>query len=119
IGGYVAQTSSWRNCFTWFGVAGVIYSAVLMLALRDATGAGAEASPEKNSVTVGKTLQALWLQPAFWILVVYFTLPAIAGWVTKNWLPTYLADSFQLKEGRAGLSATGFIQIASFAGVLL
>ena len=36
IGGYIAQTSSWRNCFTWFGAAGVIYAVVLMLALRDA-----------------------------------------------------------------------------------
>ncbi len=119
IGGYIAQASSWRNCFTWFGVTGLIYSVVLMLALRDATGAGAEAGPGKNSVTLGETLRALWLKPAFWILVIYFTLPAIAGWVTKNWLPTYLADTFQLKEGPAGLSATGYIQLASFAGVLL
>jgi MFS family permease len=64
-------------------------------------------------------VRALWTQPAFWILVAYFTLPAIAGWVTRNWLPTFLADTFNLKEGPAGLSATGYIQIASFAGVLL
>jgi MFS family permease len=64
-------------------------------------------------------LRSLWGVPAFWILVVYFTLPAIAGWVTKNWLPTWLGDTFNLKEGRAGLSATGYIQLASFAGVLL
>jgi MFS family permease len=118
IGGYIAQTSSWRNCFTWFGVAGVIYSVVLMVALRDAGKAPGEVAPKKN-VTVGETLRALWSQPAFWILVIYFTLPAIAGWVTKNWLPTYLADTFQLKEGPAGMSATGYIQVASFVGVLL
>ena len=118
IGGYIAQTSSWRNCFTGFGLAGVIYAVVLMLALRDAPPATA-AGPKRPAVTVGETLRALWLQPAFWILVVYFTLPAIAGWVTKNWLPTYLADTFQLKEGPAGLSATGYIQVASFVGVLL
>ena len=119
IGGYIAQTSSWRNCFTWFGVAGVIYAVVLMLALRDAPAAPARPAAEKNSVTVGETLRALWTQPAFWILVIYFTLPAIAGWVTKNWLPTYLADTFHLKQGPAGLSATGYIQLASFVGVLL
>jgi predicted MFS family arabinose efflux permease len=119
IGGYIAQISSWRNCFTWFGVAGVIYSVVLMLALRDAPILAGETGPKKSSVTVGETLRALWTQPAFWILVLYFTFPAIAGWVTKNWLPTYLADTFQLKEGPAGLSATGYIQLASFVGVLL
>lgn len=116
IGGYIAQTSSWRNCFTWFGAVGVCYAVVLTFTLRDAPTAGSGSKPR---VAVGETLRALWSQPAFWILVLYFTLPAVAGWVTKNWLPTYLADTFKLKEGRAGLSATGYIQIASFAGVLL
>ncbi len=115
VGGYIAQTSSWRNCFTWFGAAGVIYSVVLMLALRE----GGRQATAKVPIRIGETCRALWSQPAFWILVVYFTLPAIAGWVTKNWLPTYLADTFQLKQGPAGLSATGYIQIASFVGVLL
>jgi MFS transporter, Spinster family, sphingosine-1-phosphate transporter len=120
VGGYIAQTSSWRNCFTWFGAAGVAYAVVLMFSLKDKTASAADTERLKlNPVTLGDTVRALWTQPAFWILVVYFTLPAIAGWVAKNWLPTYLADTFQLKEGPAGLSATGYIQIASFAGVLL
>jgi MFS family permease len=118
IGGYIAQTSSWRNCFTWFGAAGVIYAIVLMLTLREAPVSRTEGQTDKN-VTLVETITALWSTPAFWILVIYFTLPAIAGWVTKNWLPTYLADTFNLKEGPAGLSATSYIQIASFIGVLL
>ena len=141
IGGYIAQTSSWRNCFTWFGAAGVAYAVVLMLALRDKTSA---AISERGSVsrstsqdsetlrvtdprsavavekiTITETIRALWSQPAFWILVIYFTLPAIAGWVTKGWLPTYLADTFNLKEGPAGLSATAYIMLASLGGVFL
>jgi MFS transporter, Spinster family, sphingosine-1-phosphate transporter len=118
VGGYIAQTSSWRNCFTWFGLAGVIYALVLIAALRDAPNSQTASGTKKN-VTVIETVVALWSKPAFWILVIYFTLPAIAGWVTKNWLPTFLADTFNLKEGPAGLSATGYIQIASFIGVLL
>ncbi len=118
IGGYIAQTSSWRNCFTWFGAAGVAYALVLMATLRDAPSEVAHPKTHRR-VKLGETLTALWTTPAFWILVVYFTLPAIAGWVTKNWLPTFLADTFKLKEGPAGLSATGYIQIASFVGVLL
>lgn len=117
VGGYIAQTSSWRNCFTWFGFAGVIYAFVLMTFLKDAP-ESAETKQNKN-VALLETLGALWTKPAFWILVIYFTLPAIAGWATKNWLPTYLADTFQLKEGPAGLSATGYIQIASLIGVIL
>jgi MFS family permease len=97
----------------------VVYAFVLMATLRDAPGSSWNSSAKNNSVSIGNTLKTLWTQPAFWILVVYFTLPAIAGWVTKNWLPTFLADTFNLKQGPAGLSATGYIQIASFAGVLL
>jgi MFS family permease len=122
IGGYIADTTSWRNCFTWFGAAGVLYAIVLMLALRDAGGSteNADSSGNKPStVTISSTLRALWSQWSFWILVIYFTLPAIAGWVTKNWLPTFLSDTFNLKQGPAGLSATGYIQLASLGGVFL
>ena len=117
LGGYIAQTSSWRNCFNWFGAAGVIYAIVLLLALRDAPKQTATAMD--GTVTLANTVRSLLSAPAFWILVVCFTLPAIAGWATKNWLPTYLGDTFNLKEGPAGLSATGYIQVASFVGVLL
>ena len=119
VGGYIADASSWRNCFSWFGVVGIIYAVLLMLALKDSPKDSQDDRVKKDSVTITETLQALWFQPAFWILVVYFTLPAISGWVTKNWLPTFLADTFNLKQGPAGLSASGYIQIASFAGVLL
>jgi MFS transporter, Spinster family, sphingosine-1-phosphate transporter len=118
IGGYIADFSSWRNCFTWFGAAGAIYSFMLLLALRDADN-NENIIPNNNSMTISGTLRALWLQWAFWILVIYFTLPAISGWVTKNWLPAFLADTFNLKQGPAGMSATGYIQIASLGGVLL
>ena len=117
IGGFIADQSSWRNCFTWFGATGVIYAMVLMFALRDAN--KPTSLEAKKSVTLNETVRALWSQPAFWILVVYFTLPAIAGWATKNWLPTFLADTFNLKQGPAGLSATGYIQLASLGGVFL
>ena len=99
VGGYIADHSSWRNCFTWFGAAGVVYAIVLIVALKDARSDNSATAEKKQTVGIGQTITALWSQPAFWILVIYFTLPAIAGWVTKNWLPTYLADTFNLKQG--------------------
>jgi MFS family permease len=117
IGGYIADHSSWRNCFTWFGAAGVGYAIVLMFLLRDAP--AQNSTGKKTSISVRETFLALWSQPQFWILVAYFTLPAIAGWAIKNWLPTFLADNFKMKQGPAGLSATVYVQFASLIGVVL
>lgn len=119
IGGYIAQTSTWRNCFTWFGAAGVIYAVVLLFSLKKESRAPGGASKAEAMGTLGQTLGALLSLPAFWILTIYFTLPAISGWLAKNWVPTFLADTFHLKEGPAGLSATGYIHLASLAGVLI
>jgi predicted MFS family arabinose efflux permease len=117
IGGYIADHSSWRNCFTWFGAAGVAYAVVLMLLLKDAP--AQNSTGKKKSVSMRETFIALWSQPQFWILVAYFTMPAIAGWAIKNWLPTFLADAFKMKQGPAGLSATVYVQFASLIGVVL
>ena len=119
IGGYIADHSSWRNCFTWFGAVGVIYAIVLIFALKDSSARNENSAAKKESVSIRETIFALWSQPQFWILVAYFTLPAIASWAIKNWLPTFLADTFNLKQGPAGLSATVYVQFASLAGVVL
>ena len=36
------------------------------------------------------------------LLVLYFTLPAIAGWVIRDWMPVILKDQFSLSQGRRG-----------------
>ncbi len=118
IGGYIADTSSWRNAFYWFGAAGVVYAVVLMLLLKDYRAPATEPA-EKKSVRIGNTLITLLGTGAFLILVVYFTLPAIPGWAIKNWLPTFLAAEFNLQQGPAGLSATGYVTLAMFVGALL
>ena len=62
VGGYIAQTSSWRNCFTWFGIAGVLYALVLIVALRDAPRSEA-ANQAKKNVTITETLTASTSSP--------------------------------------------------------
>ena len=119
LGGYIADTSSWHNAFYWFGAVGLVYSLVLLLFLRDPKGfihPPADKTPRAGPVS---TLVGLLGAAGFGILVVYFTLPAMAGWAVKNWLPTHLADAFNLKQGPAGLSATGYVTLASLAGAVL
>jgi MFS transporter, Spinster family, sphingosine-1-phosphate transporter len=118
VGGYIADNSSWRNAFWWFGAIGICYAMVLLAALKESR-AGSQHTVPDEKVGVAYTLQFLLGSSSFLILVVYFTLPAIGGWAIKNWLPTFLAHEFNLNQGPAGLSATGYVTLASFAGVLL
>ena len=118
LGGYIAETTSWRNAFYWFGGAGLFYTLVLLSFLRDVTPARDAATP-KRSLPLGNTLRDLMGANGFLLLVAYFTLPAVGGWAIKNWLPTHLATAFGLKQGPAGLSATGYVTLASLAGAVL
>lgn len=119
VGGYIADASSWRNAFFWFGATGVIYAFFLLFVLRDQNAKTFDEKSEKRTVSIGNSTRVLLGTGAFLILVVYFTLPGIPGWAVKNWLPTFLASEFNLKQGPAGMSATGYVTLACFVGALL
>jgi MFS family permease len=67
---------------------------------------------------VSASLRELLTNRAFLLLVLYFTLPALAGWVVKDWMPPILKKQFHLGQGQAGVSATLFVTFASFLGAL-
>lgn len=116
IGGFIADHGSWRTGFTGFGFAGIAYAVILFLVLPHQP---ARTSHVGGSVKPGAALKALLTAVPFLLLAAYFTLPAMSGWVMKNWLPSVLADAFHLGQGAAGFSATLYVTLASLAGALL
>src|SRR5712664_3037105 len=58
LGGWIADTSSWRNAFYWFGMAGVAYAVVLLLMLRDRSAIVGTKQRDKPA-GIGKTLGGL------------------------------------------------------------
>ncbi|BCU75303.1 MFS transporter [Luteolibacter sp. LG18] len=119
LGGYIADSSyGWRAAFHWFGLAGVLYAAVLLLFLKNAPKNEREddTSFRPGIVTSLRGLFGAW---AFILLIFYFTLPAMPGWVVKSWMPDLLRETFNLGQGKAGVSATLWITLASLAGVLV
>jgi MFS family permease len=56
---------------------------------------------------------------SFVLLVLYFTLPALAGWVVRDWMPAILKQEFGIGQGQAGVSATLYWQLAAIVGALL
>ncbi|MBL9216064.1 MAG: MFS transporter [Opitutaceae bacterium] len=117
LGGYIAAAHGWRLGFTLFGAIGVGYALVVMLFLRDAP--RAEPAAVGNRVRPLAALRALFARPAFTILLALNALVGIANWAVYGWLPTYLREHFGLGLGSAGLSATAYLQVASFAGIVV
>ncbi len=56
---------------------------------------------------------------SFILLVLYFTLPALAGWVVRDWMPAILKQKFDIGQGQAGVAATLYFQAASIVGAAL
>ncbi len=118
FGGYVADDANlgWRFAFQMCGVCGMLYAVPLMLFLRDAPRV---AKLERPSSALWGNLTTLLRNRAFLYLVLYFTLPAMAAWIVRDWMPGILKDQFNLGQGRAGVTATIYWQVAAIVGVIV
>ncbi len=114
--GYAADDPAigWRMVFTICGVIGILYSLPLFAALRNPP---RDESHEQRSTSPLLAARELLSNHDFLLLVLYFTLPALAGWVVKDWMPDILKQQFGLGQGKAGVSAVLYVQLASLVGV--
>ena len=125
IGGFgatLAATYSWHTTFHWFGIIGIVYVFVLLVFLKDSKRKVAETNaetPQKPKTNVLVSLKSLFTNIAFWVILLYFAIPSLPGWATKNWLPTLFAENLHLPMSQAGPMATITIAVSSFIGVLL
>ncbi len=117
--GYMADSPDhgWRWAFSTCGMIGVIYALPLLALLRDPARAPVAAEAPREAPS--GVLRGLLGNRNFILLVFYFTLPAIAGWVVRDWMPEILREKFSLGQGKAGVSAILYVQIASIIGVLI
>lgn len=118
--GYAADSPDhgWRWAFSTCGMIGVIYALPLLALLRDPPRPAVVDSVAQPNRSSG-VLRGLLGNRNFILLVMYFTLPAIAGWVVRDWMPEILREKFSLGQGKAGVSAILFVQIASLFGALV
>jgi len=124
IGGFIAEWWGWRFGFQFFGVFGILYSIVLMLFLKDSKMDQTIESSEsgnavKEKINFSGSVKVIFEKKSFRILLLFFCVYGMVTWLIYGWLPTFLKDHFHLNLGEAGLSATGYIQIGAFAGVII
>lgn len=119
FGGFVADAPppfGWRFAFTACGVAGMVYALPVVLLLRDPP---RTAAVTRGLATVFRDLLALLTNVSFLLLVLYFTLPAIAGWVVRDWMPAVLKKEFDLTQRMAGIAAVLSWQLPAVGAAIL
>jgi MFS family permease len=118
LGGYVADWPDlgWRRGFSAMGLAGVLYAAPLFFLLSE-TRRRTEGQDRPEGMLA--SLRSLAARPSFLILVATFTLPALAGWVVRDWMPSVLREDLGLTQGLAGVSAVIWWQGAAIVTAVL
>jgi MFS family permease len=115
--GHVADEPNlgWRWAFGAAGLVGVLYALPLVCLLHDPP----TPTHDRGRISPRGTVGELVRNRDFLLLVVAFTLPAIAGWVIKDWMPVILKNRFALSQGAAGTTAVVWVQVASIVGAVL
>ena len=118
--GFVADAPElgWRFMFDFTGLAGVLYAIPLLLLLRDVPrqiDTQEALSPSSRGGSIGELL----CNRNFILLVFYFTLPALAAWVVRDWMPAILQKAFNISQGKAGVSAALYWQGAALLSAIL
>jgi MFS family permease len=123
FGATIASNISWQGTFLWFGIAGMTYSLVLILFLKEKKTYAVKTEEKrisffKETSIAFKGIGMILGNIAFWVLLFYFASSSLPGWAVKNWLPTLFSDSLHFDMTKAGPLATITISAASFIGVL-
>lgn len=115
--GYAADHPSlgWRWAFDAAGLFGVAYAIPLFFLLKNPP----RRDDQEKKTSAGGALADLLTNKYFIMLVLYFTLPALAGWVVKDWMPAILKHQFNIGQGHAGVSATLYVNIAALFAVII
>ena len=117
FGGYAADSPAlgWRWAFTACGLIGIVYAVPLLAILRNPPRPVGMPGTRPSPLTAFGELLG---NGSFVLLVLYFTLPALAGWIVRDWMPAILKAEFGIGQGLAGVSATLYWQLAAILGAV-
>jgi MFS family permease len=121
FGATVAESLSWQKTFHYFGIAGIIYSVILIGLLREYKNREKikkVSSGISGFRSVASGLSLLLGMISFWMILFYFAVPSIPGWAVKNWIPTLFSSSLGIEMPVAGPLSTITIAASSLVGVI-
>lgn len=118
FGATVASNYSWQKTFVIFGFVGIAYALILVFTLFETQARVKIEKVVEERTSVFKGIPILFSNIAFWVILLYFAVPSLPGWATKNWLPTLFAENLNIPMEKAGPFSTITIAFSSFIGVI-
>ncbi len=123
FGSIFSNMLNWHTVFLICGLAGMIYSVVLILFIsdpgREKRAKSQADTPKEIQPSIMKSILLVLSNMAFWAVLFVFTTLSMPGWATKNWLPELLAnvisDNWSMPVGDA-MNYAGPIAVISLAG---
>jgi MFS family permease len=124
VGGWIAERYGWEHSFTLFGLMGLGYTFIVAFLLKDAprerpSNAAVSETDELPKIGLRAAFVSLFSKHSFILALFYWGLLGMGGWAVVGWMPTYMNENFNLTQGVAGLTATGYLQTAMLGGVIL
>ena len=122
VGGWIAERYGWEHSFTLFGLMGLGYTFIVAFLLKDAPRERPSTADETDAlpkIGLGAAFVSLFRKKSFILALFYWGLLGMGGWAVVGWMPTYMNENFNLAQGVAGLTATGYLQTALLVGVIV
>ena len=120
LAGLIADKIGWQYSFLIFGAAGVLFTFVLLLRLRDKS----PAQPKTETTQSAKpsffeAMAAIFKVPTAVCMIFGFTslIFVLTGYLT--WMPKCLMETFNLSAASAGFNSMFWTHAAAFVGVLV
>lgn len=124
FGATIAAAYTWHFAFHTFGIIGIIYSLFLLFLLKEKTGhagfhTSSQVKKKMKKPPLLKAFAVLFTNISFWVILLYFAVPSLPGWATKNWLPTLFHNNLSdMSMAVVGPLSTITLAVPSFVGVL-
>ena len=117
--GYLARTMAggWRAPFVVFGLAGIVWSGVVLFLMRDTPSPTRDAAAAR--VPLRATLAHILSKRSAIALALAFGCMVYVDVGFKTWTPTFLIETFGFTPEKAGFSAVFYHFVCAFVGVMI
>lgn len=119
LAGLIADKVGWQYSFLIFGAAGVLFTFVLLLRLRDKHSVQERSSTNVQRPSFFEAMAAIFKVPTAVCMIFGFTslIFVLTGYLT--WMPKCLMETFNLNAASAGFNSMFWTHAAAFVGVLV